>query len=157
MKAFDLYLDTSVIGGYFDAEWIDDTRELWDQAKAGKWRLLTSIVAERELENAPERVRQLFSETFPTATELLMATAEAEDLAEEYLKAAVVTQKYADDALHVAICTIHRIPYLVSWNFRHLVNVRREAGFNAVNLLQGYRSLRIVNPKELIYGDLNQS
>jgi predicted nucleic acid-binding protein len=157
VKASDLYLDTSVIGGYFDAEWMDETRELWEQAGAGKWRLLTSVVAERELQNAPERVRQLFIETFSTASELLMATEEAEDLAEEYLRAAVVSQKYADDALHVAICTTHHVAYLVSWNFRHLVNVRREAGFNAVNLLQGYPSLRIVNPKELIYGDLDES
>jgi predicted nucleic acid-binding protein len=153
MKVATLYLDTSVIGGYFDAEWMADTRELWTQARAGKWRLLTSIVTERELENAPENVRQLFLDTFQSASELLMATEEAEDLAEEYLRAAVVSPKYADDALHVAICSTHRIPYLVSWNFRHLVNVRREAGFNAVNLLQGYAPLSIVNPKELIYGD----
>ena len=153
MKVSALYLDTSVIGGYFDAEWMADTRELWAQARAGKWLLLTSIVTERELENAPEKVRQLFRETFPSASELLMATEEAEDLAEEYLRAAVVSPKYADDALHVAICSTHRIPHLVSWNFRHLVNVRREAGFNAVNLLQGYAPLSIVNPKELIYGD----
>ena len=153
MKVSALYLDTSVIGGYFDAEWMADTRELWAQARAGKWRLLTSIVTERELENAPENVRQLFRETFPSASELLMATEEAEDLAEEYLRATVVSPKYADDALHVAICSTHRIPYLVSWNFRHLVNVRREAGFNAVNLLQGYAPLSIVNPRELIYGN----
>jgi predicted nucleic acid-binding protein len=153
MKVPTLYLDTSVIGGYFDAEWMADTRELWAQARAGKWRLLTSIVAERELENAPENVRQLFRDTFQSGSELLMATEEAEDLAEEYLRAAVVSPKYADDALHVAICSTHRIPHLVSWNFRHLVNIRREAGFNAVNLLQGYAPLSIVSPKELIYGD----
>ena len=123
------------------------------QAQAGKWRLLTSIVTERELENAPENVRQLFLNTFQDASELLMATEEAEDLAEEYLRAGVVSPKFADDALHVAVCSTHRIPYLVSWNFRHLVNVRREAGFNAVNLLQGYPSLSIVNAKELIYAD----
>ena len=148
-----LYLDTSVIGGYFDKEWMADTRELWAQAQAGKWRLLTSIVTERELENAPENIRQLFRDTFQDASELLMATEEAEDLAEEYLRAGVVSPKFADDALHVAVCSTHRIPYLVSWNFRHLVNVRREAGFNAVNLLQGYPSLSIVNAKELIYAD----
>jgi predicted nucleic acid-binding protein len=153
MKVSALYLDTSVIGGYFDAEWMTDTRELWAQAQAGKWRLLTSIVTEREVQNAPDNVRQLFKETFQNASELLMATEEAEDLAQEYLSAGVVSRKYADDALHVAICSAHRVPFLVSWNFRHLVNVRREAGFNAVNLLQGYAPLSIVNPKELIYGD----
>jgi len=60
-----------VIGGYFDVEWMDDMRALWAQARAGKWHLLTSIVAERELENAPEKVRQLFLNTFQNASELL--------------------------------------------------------------------------------------
>ena len=53
--------------------------------------------------------------------------------------------------------TVAEIDYLVSWNFWHLVNVEREKGFNAVNLLQGYRSIRIVNPLELIYGNEEQS
>ena len=44
----------------------------------------------------------------------------------------------------------------MSWNFRHLVNVRRLAGFNAVNLLQGWPPVRIVNPLELIYGNQDQ-
>jgi hypothetical protein len=63
----------------------------------------------------------------------------------------VVSTKFEDDARHVAICTVHRVDHLVSWNFKHLVNVRRAAGFNAVNLLQGYAPVSIINPKELIY------
>ena len=59
---------------------------------------------------------------------------------------------YDDDARHVAICTVARIEYLVSWNFKHLANDRREAGFNAVNLLQGYSPIRIVAPTFLIHG-----
>ena len=57
---------------------------------------------------------------------------------------------------HVAICTIHRVNHIVSWNFKHLVNVRRSAGFNAVNLLQGFPPVSIVNPKELIYASSDQ-
>ena len=53
--------------------------------------------------------------------------------------------------------TVARLQYLVSWNFRHLVNVQREAGFNAVNLLQGYPPIRIVNPLELIHGNEDQN
>ena len=152
MKTPTLYLDTSVIGGYYDAEWMQDTRELWRQAKEGNWKLLTSVITERELLAAQLAVRDLFEETFPNAEVLLPETDEADDLAHEYLKAGVVSERYADDAMHVAICTVQRINFLVSWNFRHLVNVQREAGFNAVNLLQGYPMVSIVNPKELIYG-----
>ncbi|HBJ86740.1 MAG TPA: PIN domain protein [Verrucomicrobiales bacterium] len=155
MKAPTLYLDTSTIGGYYDAEWMEDTRELWHQAQAGKWCMLTSIITEREIENAPEQVRQLFEETFCDAAALLAETEESEDLAQEYLRADVVSAKFADDARHVAICTVNRVNHLVSWNFKHLVNVRREAGFNAVNLLQGYQPVSIVNPKELIYANID--
>jgi len=64
-----------------------------------------------------------------------------------------VSAKFADDALHMAICSTHDIPYLVSWNSPHFVNVRREAGFNAANLLQGYPHVSIENPKKINYGD----
>jgi hypothetical protein len=63
----------------------------------------------------------------------------------------VVSPKFEDDARHVAACTVHGVGLLVSWNFKHLVNVRREAGFNGMNLLKGYPEIRIVNPLELIY------
>ena len=61
------------------------------------------------------------------------------------------TAKYADDARHVAIATVESVAVIVSWNFRHLANLRREAGFNAVNLLQGYPQVRILSPLELIH------
>jgi hypothetical protein len=59
--------------------------------------------------------------------------------------------RYAEDADHVAVAVVHKMDMVVSWNFKHLVNVHREKGFNAVNLLQGYPPVSIVNPLELIY------
>ena len=147
-----LYLDTSVIGGYHDTEWMADTRELWAQAKAGQWRLVTSIVAEAELQNAPANVREVFADTFD-ATSILDTSSEIEQLANAYLAAAVVPPKFADDALHVAMATVHGVRLVVSWNFKHLVNVRREVGFNAVNILHGWPPVRIVSPKEIIYAN----
>ena len=64
--------------------------------------------------------------------------------------------RFAADAQHVAVCVVARLDFLVSWNFRHLTNARREAGFNAVNILQGYRPVRIVAPTFLIHGHENQ-
>lgn len=152
MNVPTLYLDTSVIGGYFDDEWREDTRELWAQRGNGLWQFISSGLVAQEIADAPPEVRQLFEDTFDRSKDLLAMTGEIEDLALEYLKAGVVSVKFEDDAKHVATCTVYRVNHLVSWNFKHLVNVRREAGFNAVNLLQGYPSVSIVNPKELIYG-----
>ena len=151
-----LYLDTSVIGGYFDDEWKDATQELWRQMEAGQYRFLTSDITTDELTAAPERVRALFADTFPAAA-ILGISAESERLAAAYMERHILPPKYTDDARHVAVCTVTQLEYLVSWNFKHLVNVEREKGFNAVNLLQGYRPIRIVNPLELIYGNQDQS
>lgn len=153
MRTPTLYLDTSVLGGYFDDEWKQPTRELWRQMEAGLWVFLTSILVREEIENAPPQVREHFTRTFTDETALLAFTEEMETLAEAYVSQGVVSQKYIEDAGHVAIATVNRLDYLVSWNFKHLVNVEREKGFNAVNLLRSWQSVRIVNPLELIYGD----
>jgi hypothetical protein len=140
-----------VLGGYFDDEWKLPTQELWRQMEQGQFRFFTSMIAADELTEAPEQVRELFTGTFTPET-VLDVTEEMEQLASAYMARAILTPKYTDDARHVAACTVAKIDYLVSWNFKHLVNIEREKGFNAVNLLQGYQSIRIVNPLELIYG-----
>lgn len=151
MKLPTLYLDTSVLGGYFDDEFAEATRNLWRQMEQRRFRFFTSLVTVDELTEAPERVRELMATTF-SPQDTLDVTAEMEQLAAAYMAQSILPPKYSDDARHVAVCTVARIDYLVSWNFRHLVNVEREKGFNAVNLLQGYSTVRIVNPLELIYG-----
>jgi hypothetical protein len=151
VHALALYLDTSVIGGYYDAEFMADTRELWRLREAGLFQFVSSQLVLQEITGAPEGVRQLMSETF-APEHVLERTPEAEALARAYLAQRVVPADYEDDARHVAICTVARIAHLVSWNFKHLANVRREAGFNAVTELQGYPPLRIVAPTFPIHG-----
>ena len=56
MHALSLYLDTSVIGGYYDAEFMDDTRALWRLKKAGRFRFVSSELVIDEIAGAPERV-----------------------------------------------------------------------------------------------------
>lgn len=150
MSIRTLYIDSSVIGGYFDTEWQEATRELWRQWEAGRWRFITSVVTITEMMPAPAQVRELFESTFDAGS-VLKPTAAADDLGKLYLTAGVVPRKYSDDARHVAACVAGGCLILVSWNFRHLANVNREAGFNAVNLLNGYPTIRIVSPLEVIY------
>ena len=153
VKIPTLYLDTSVIGGRFDEEFKIATRELFRQADLGLYQLFVSVVTESEIQNAPAEIQKFFIETFADAGQVLPLTDESEKLARAYVAAGVVSPNYADDARHVAIATVEQVGLVVSWNFRHLANYRRETGFNAVNLLQGYRPVRILTPMELIYGD----
>ncbi|MSU47530.1 MAG: PIN domain protein [Opitutus sp.] len=151
-----LYLDTSVIGGYFDREFMADTRALWRLMEAGRFRFVSSQLVVDEVAGAPARVRELMQSAFAPA-DVLGVSEEMEELAAAYLAQKVVPVGYADDAQHVAVCSVARFDYLVSWNFKHLANARREAGFNAVNVLQGYPPVRIVPPTFLIYGHEEES
>ncbi|HRP06467.1 MAG TPA: hypothetical protein PLV87_16255, partial [Opitutaceae bacterium] len=151
VHALSLYLDTSVIGGYFDAEFMADTRALWRLKEAGKFRFVSSVLVDQEVARAPKQVRALLHSTFVPA-DLLPMTAEAMELAGHYIAQKVVSPSFTDDARHVAICSVARVDFLVSWNFKHLANVRRELGFNSVNVLQGYAPVRIVAPTFLIHG-----
>lgn len=112
--------------------------------------LVNSIVAEAEVAHAPAKVRQIFEETFDPES-ILDTSIEIEELADAYMAAAVVPPKYVDDAMHVAMATVHGVQLIVSWNFKHLVNLRREDAFNAVNSLRGWPLVRIVSPKEIIH------
>ena len=82
--------------------------------------------------------------------EFVEVTEEAFKLAEIYLNENVVGRTSADDCRHIATATINKVDYLVSWNFKHIVNVFRIRGYNAVNLKNGYIQLDIRSPKEIV-------
>jgi predicted nucleic acid-binding protein len=151
MAVLTLYLDNSILGGYFDSEFQEPTRRLWRMAEAGECRFVASVVTQEEAALAPADVVILFARTFPDDRVLLELTARAEELAQAYVAAGVVSARYVDDARHVAIATTHGIGVLVTWNFRHLANYRREAGFNRVNLESGHPAIRIISPLEIVY------
>jgi predicted nucleic acid-binding protein len=156
MAVLTFYLDNSVLGGYFDSEFQEATRRLWRMAEAGECRFVASVVTQEEAAQAPPDIVMLFARTFPDDGALLELTPRAEELAQAYLAAEVVPPRYVDDARHVAIATTQGIGVLVTWNFRHLANYRREAGFNRVNLERGYPTIRIISPLEIVYGSADQ-
>lgn len=156
MKHNRLYVDTSVFGGYFDEEFSEFSIPLFEKLIAGEFNLLFSTVTLDELENAPERVRALVKKLKVSNTEFLETISEAVDLAMEYICEGVVGESSFADCLHIALATIYGADYLISWNFKHIVNVQRIRGYNAINLKNGYKLLEIRSPKDfLIYEDDN--
>ena len=124
------------------------TTPLFDRLRRNEFTLLFSVVTEDELQNAPDIVKEFVDEIKSEATEFLEVTEEAANLAEAYITEKVVGPTSYADCLHIALATIHRADYLVSWNFKHIVNVQRIRGFNAVNIKYGYQQLEIRSPRE---------
>ena len=153
MKKLRIYIDTSVLGGYFDDEFNVDTKLLFDEILRGEFKLVISDLTERELVNAPERVRTLLRD-LTVDFEVIAVTQESIDLATDYINEKVVGQTSMDDCIHIATATIHKLDLLISWNFKHIVNVIRIRGYNSINLKNGYSTLEIRSPKDLInYGN----
>ena len=150
MQQQRLYLDTSVFGGFYDEEFVEFTIPLFDRLNNREFKLLFSTVTQDELENAPEKVRNLVKQLKADNTEFLEITDEAVDLATEYIDEKVVGKTSYADCLHIALATINRADYLISWNFKHIVNVQRIRGYNAINLKNGYQLLEIRSPRDFV-------
>lgn len=143
-----VYIDTSVFGGYFDEEFSEHTIPLFDRVKNEEFVLLFSTLTQDELENAPDSVKDLVRSLKAENTEFLEITDETVGLATEYLSEEVVGRTSYADCLHIALATVNRADFLVSWNFKHIVNVDRIRGYNAINIKNGYKQLEIRSPRE---------
>ena len=75
---------------------------------------------------------------------------EAVRLRDACLNAGVVTPKWATDAPHVALASVGRCRCIVSWNFRHIVHFDKIPLYNGVNLINGFESISINTPAEVI-------
>lgn len=154
MKA--IYVDTSVFGGKFDEEFGFWTQRFFDQVIEDNIKLLKSNVVEDELIGAPKIVQDFVDSLPNRIIKQIELTEEAILLGEQYIKEAVVGKASKADCYHIAIATIQKADLLVSWNFKHIVNIERINGYNAVNLKNGFQSLEIRNPREAFdYEDKN--
>ena len=152
-----IYIDTSIVGGYFDKEFSEATQALFDRLKNREVVFVVSDLLQGELENAPVHVRELlqkYATDYPDCFEYVVATQEATTLADKYIAERIVGMSSFTDCRHIAVATINKVDIVASWNFKHIVNLDKIREYNAVNLKFGYVMLEIRNPKDLVkYGD----
>ena len=148
MKKLRLYLDTSVFGGYYDREFEEYTIPFFERVFESEFTILYSTITQDELINAPERVQELVKRIKEKDTEFVIETDEVVELALNYISEKVVGETSYADCLHIALATIEQADYLISWNFKHIVNVERIRGYNSINIKNGYKIIDIRSPRE---------
>jgi hypothetical protein len=153
MKKLLVYVDASVVGGCEDAEFMEDSLALWRLFVLGQYVMVLSEHTLRELAGAPEKVRRRPLEVPREYRLMLTDDEEADALAEAYLEHHVVGPGSRSDALHVALAVVSACDVLVSWNFKHIVNLGRIRLFNAVNMERGYGPIEIRSPKEILVNE----
>lgn len=147
------YFDTSVFGGVFDTEFEEETLLLFEKVNLGQIKCVYSNLTESELTNAPERINY-FENIKDEFKEKVVVTPEALQLAQKYVDEKVIGETSLDDCIHIATATLSKVNVLVSWNFKHIVNIYRIRGYNSINLRLGYSVIEILSPKEIVnYGD----
>ena len=145
-----VYIDTSVVGGYFDEEFENDTKLFFDRIFNKDFLVYFSEISETELSLAPDFVKGLKSKIPIDCYRYLDLDDESRELAETYLKERILGKASLDDAYHIAIATVNRLDVLVSWNFKHIVNYDKIKLFNSINLRLGYPLIEIRSPKEFV-------
>ena len=148
-----LYLETSVIGAYLDAgdPFRRDLTIRWFEHELSEYDPFISLLVERELERVDEPHRAGYMQIIKSIPRLEFLD-EAAILAEGYISRGIFHRKFMADAFHVALASIHKIDYLVTWNFGHLANVRRQARIKLFNTAAGFFSPTIVTPEFLVHG-----
>lgn len=149
-----IYIDTSVVGGYFDEEFKEATNMLFHRLENKEVKFVVSDLLDLELINAPLHVKELLFKYPKDFFERVDLTDEAIKLADTYIEEKVVGKTSIEDCRHIAMATIYKVDVLASWNFKHIVNLDRIKGYNSVNLKLGYSIIEIRSPKDLVkYGD----
>ena len=148
-----IYIDTSVVGGYYDEEFKEATIQLFERLDKNEVIFVVSDLLDLELINAPQLVREHLLKYSADKFQRVELTKEAVILADTYIVEKVVGSTSLEDCRHIALATIHKVDVLASWNFKHIVNLERIKGYNSVNVRLGYSILEIRSPKDLVnYG-----
>ena len=157
MRKVKVYLDTSVIS-YLQQEdspeRMKDTLALWEQFESGKFDVYLSQVTLDEVGECREPKRTLLFKYLSRINYTkLEITTETIKLANQIIKMGILTPKSFDDCQHIATAVVYGCDCIISWNFKHIVNIKTIRGVRAITNLEGYKSIDIMNPSVLLGGD----
>ncbi len=147
-----LYIETSVIGAYLDNDdpFRRDLTIRWFERELSEYRAVTSILVQRELERIDEPHRTGYLKIIEPL-ERLDLVEEVAILAEGYISRGIFHRKFIADAVHMAVASFYKVDYLVTWNFGHLANVRKQARVRLFNTAAGFFSPVIITPEFLVH------
>lgn len=150
MKKSRVYADTSVFGGCFDDEFSEESNTFFQEVKDGKFILVISYVTLRELSKAPEEVKRVLDDLPTEHVEFIEYIEEISILRDAYLSANILGPSGRSDAEHIASASVAEVDFVISWNFNHIVHYDKIIQYQAVNLMNGYKSIQIYSPKEVV-------
>lgn len=149
-----VYLDTSVIS-YLEQDDAPEqkqiTNDVWKTLKEGKYDIVISNVVVRELsECSDEKKRNVLLDHLDEIQYTLVdVTEKTIDIAEHIIDFGILKKKSFDDCQHIAAAIVNDCDFIISWNFKHIVNVKTIRGIKVLTTLEGYKDIAIYPPSAL--------
>jgi len=160
MKKTKIYLDTSVIS-HLDApetpEKMRDTLRLWKKIQEGAYNVVLSEVVFDELRGcSASKLSCLLNFLKQINYEQAESSNDTVALASKFVDFGILRHKSFDDCRHIAAALLSGCEFIVSWNFKHIVNARTIKGARAIAMLGGYKDIIILSPSMLVEGPDNE-
>ena len=153
-RKLKVYLDTSVISHLMQEdvpEKMADTRKLWEMFQNGVYDVCLSAVTLREVSDCPEPKRtELRNYLKQIQYSIFDITREVSEVARRIIDMGILTEKSFDDCQHIGVAVVNNCDCIVSWNFKHIVNIKTIRGVRSITNLQGYKPIEIWSPSVLL-------
>lgn len=151
-----VYIETTVVSYLTSRASADETlagrqqttRQLWED-HSDNFEFIVSDIVITEIRQGDEIAVQRRIDALADLTVLEMST-EAFALALELINAGAVPKESQTDAQHIAVAVVNGIEYLVSWNYKHIVNETKRQHIDQVCRAAGYQPTILCTPAELI-------
>ena len=130
------------------ASWQRASRQLWEDY-AGRFEFVISRVVRAEIQRGDPIAAQQRLAAVSSLT-ILEISPDMDILVEKLLDSGAVPRNSRPDAQHIAIATVHRVEYLVSWNHKHIVNEHKREHINQVCQEAGFQPTTICTPTQLM-------
>lgn len=154
MRKLKIYLDTSVISHLEQndvPEKMEQTRKVWKMLQTGKYEVVISDLVLAEINECKEPKKRVLKEHLAQINyKRVEITEEAEEIANEIINGGILNQKSFDDCLHIASAILNDCNIIVSWNFKHMVNVDTINGIRRITFARRYNSIDIYAPYVLL-------
>ncbi len=162
MARESVYIETSVVS-YLAAKPSRDlitmahqqlTTEWWENQRQNFDLFASPVVIEEARAGDPNPAARRLK--YPDKLTILSVTPEADQLAQALIQKHALPAKAAQDALHIAVATVHGMNYLLTWNFKHIANAHLRGAIEATCRLAGYEAPKLCTPEELSYQEKEQ-
>jgi len=124
------------------------TRVWWDGGCSG-FDLFTSLEVIDEVSEGDQEMARLRLALLEKANPLKI-TDEVGIVAKMLVDGGLVPPKAASDAIHIAVASVHRMDYLVTWNFKHIANPFIRDRLRLTIHAAGYHLPVMCSPDELL-------